>query len=196
MTDRKGAVYLVGAGPGDPGLLTVKGKACIRNADVLVYDHLANESLLDFADPHAERIYVGKKGGCHAMAQQDINNLIVGKARQGLSVVRLKGGDPFVFGRGGEEAQKLAKAGIHFAIVPGVTSAVAVPAYAGIPLTHRHHTATVAFITGHEDPTKERSNIDWNRLSTGAGTLVFLMGIGHLRQIAERLMSHGRPSPR
>lgn len=193
MSTRKGKVYLVGAGPGDPGLLTVKGRDCIRRADVLVYDYLANESFLEFADTHAECIYVGKKGGHHTLAQEGINSLILEKAQQGLTVVRLKGGDPFVFGRGGEEALELAKAGIAFEIVPGVTSPVAVPAYAGIPLTHRHHTATVAFITGHEDPTKERSNIDWSKISTGVGTLVFLMGIGQLKQIAERLVSHGRP---
>jgi uroporphyrinogen III methyltransferase/synthase len=183
---------LVGAGPGDPGLLTLKGKKCIEKGQVIVYDHLANRALLDFAKKDAELIYVGKEGSRHTLSQDKINELIVGKAQQGLNVVRLKGGDPFIFGRGGEEAQDLAKAGIPFEIVPGVTSAIAVPAYAGIPLTHREYTATVAFITGHEDPTKETSHIAWDKLATGAGTLVFLMGVGNLSNIASHLMQHGR----
>ena len=192
ISDKKGKVYLVGAGPGDPGLLTVKAKECLERADVVIYDYLANQAFLDYAGDKAELIYVGKKGGSHTMGQQDINSLIVERAGSGLKVVRLKGGDPFIFGRGGEEAQELAKADISFEIIPGVTSAIAVPAYAGIPLTHRDYTATVAFITGHEDPTKEESNIAWDRLATAAGTLVFLMGVGNLSQIAERLMAHGR----
>lgn len=187
-----GIVCLVGAGPGDPGLLTLKAKACIEKADVVVYDYLANRAFLDFARQDAERIYVGKKGGCHTMSQGDINRLIVDKAKAGLFVVRLKGGDPFIFGRGGEEAQELIEAGVSFEVVPGVTSAIAVPAYAGIPLTHRDHTATVAFITGHEDPTKEVSDIAWDKLATGAGTLVFLMGVGNLEKIAANLIDHGR----
>lgn len=188
----KGKVYLVGAGPGDPGLLTIKAKASIERADVIIYDYLANNALLEYADPKAECIYVGKKGGSHTMRQRDINRLLCEKAKKGLTVVRLKGGDPFIFGRGGEEAQELARAGISFDIIPGITSAVAVPAYAGIPLTHREYTATVAFITGHEDPTKEQSNIAWEKLATGAGTLVFLMGIGNLAHITENLILHGR----
>jgi uroporphyrinogen III methyltransferase/synthase len=190
----KGKVYLVGSGPGDPGLLTLKAKACIEKADVVIYDYLANAVFLDYAKKDAERIYVGKEGGRHTMGQNEINRLIVEKAREGLEVVRLKGGDPFIFGRGGEEAQELVKAGIPFEVIPGVTSAIAVPAYAGIPLTHRDFTATVAFVTGHEDPTKEESNIAWEKISTGIGTLVFLMGVGNLSKIAASLMEHGRSS--
>ena len=189
---KKGIVYLVGAGPGDPGLLTLKAKACLEEADVVIYDYLANEAFLDHADEKAELIYVGKKGGSHTKSQEDINRLILEKARLGNTVVRLKGGDPFIFGRGGEEAEELVKAGVPFEIVPGVTSAIAVPAYAGIPLTHRDYTSTVAFITGHEDPTKEASNIAWDKLATSVGTLVFLMGVGKLPQIAKSLMGHGR----
>ncbi|MCF8061808.1 MAG: uroporphyrinogen-III C-methyltransferase [Deltaproteobacteria bacterium] len=191
-TAEPGMVYLVGAGPGDPGLLTLKARECIERADALVYDYLANPAFLEFAREGAELVYVGKKGGCHTRTQEEINRLIVELARSGSCVVRLKGGDPFVFGRGGEEAEELAAAGIPFEVVPGVTSAVAVPAYAGIPLTHRDMTATVAFVTGHEDPTKGRSSIAWEHLATGVGTLVFLMGVGNLPNIAERLMAHGR----
>ena len=193
MTREKGGkVFLVGAGPGDPGLLTLKAKRCIEQADVVVYDYLANRNFLDYAGEKTELIYVGKKGGSHTMTQKDINRLIVDKAQEGLDVVRLKGGDPFIFGRGGEEAQELRKAGIPFEIIPGITSAIAVPAYAGIPLTHRDYTSTVAFITGHEDPTKEKSDIAWDKLATGAGTLVFLMGVGNLPNISKRLMEYGR----
>ena len=189
---KEGRVYLVGAGPGDPGLLTLRAKDCIERADVVVYDHLANRAFLDYANKQAEILYAGKKGGSHAMSQQEINRLICQKAAMGLTVVRLKGGDPFLFGRGGEEAQELVRAGIHFEVVPGVTSAVAVPAYAGIPLTHRDYASTVAFITGHEDPLKEQSSIDWGKLSSGAGTLVFLMGIGNLTKISRELIRNGR----
>jgi uroporphyrinogen III methyltransferase/synthase len=189
---KKGKVYLIGAGPGDPGLITVKGLACLEKADVVVYDYLANEKLLSHVKEGAERVYVGKKGGDHTLPQDQINRLIVEKASEGKTVARLKGGDPFIFGRGGEEAEELVSAGIPFEIVPGVTSAIAAPAYAGIPLTHRDFTSTVAFITGHEDPTKEESKIAWNKISTGAGTLVFLMGVGNLRNIAEALIRNGR----
>jgi len=188
----KGIVYLVGSGPGDPGLLTIRGKELLSEADVVIYDYLANPQFLEFAKDTAERIYVGKQGGAHTMSQEEINALIVDRALSGKTVVRLKGGDPFIFGRGGEEAQELAKAGVRFEIVPGVTSAISVPAYAGIPLTHRDHTATVAFVTGHEDPLKGTSSIVWDKLATGAGTLVFLMGVGNLPQISESLMKHGR----
>lgn len=187
-----GTVYLVGAGPGDPGLLTLKARDCLAQADVVVYDYLANPVFLDFAREGAECVYVGKKGGCHTRTQEEITRLLVDLALEGRTVARLKGGDPFVFGRGGEEAEALAAAGVPFEVVPGVTSAVAVPAYAGIPLTHRDLTATVAFVTGHEDPAKETSSIAWDRLATGVGTLVFLMGVGNLPFIAERLMTHGR----
>jgi uroporphyrinogen III methyltransferase/synthase len=189
---RKGKVYLVGAGPGDPGLLTLKGQACLSRAAVIVYDNLANRAFLAFASDKAEQVYVGKEAGRHTLPQEAINRLIVEKALEGKEVVRLKGGDPFIFGRGGEEAQELVKAGVPFEVIPGVTSAIAVPAYAGIPLTHRDHTATVAFITGHEDPRKDQSDIAWEKVATGVGTLVFLMGVGNLGQIAETLMKFGR----
>lgn len=192
MKPRSGIVYLVGAGPGDPGLLTIKGLDCIRKADVLVYDYLASNQLLKYAGDSAERIYVGKKGGDHTLRQEEINALLVEKARAGNIVTRLKGGDPFIFGRGGEEAEVLVEAGIPFEIVPGVTSAIAAPAYAGIPLTHRNHTATVAFVTGHEDPTKENSMIHWPSLAQGIGTIVFLMGVKNLPHIVEQLLAHGK----
>jgi uroporphyrinogen III methyltransferase/synthase len=186
-------VYLVGAGPGDPGLITVKGRECIAAADVLIYDYLAAPSLLRHAAATAELIYVGKKGGEHTLPQEEINALIVAKARENKIVTRLKGGDPFVFGRGGEEAEVLVEAGIPFEVVPGVTSAVAATAYAGIPLSHRKLTATIAFVTGHEDPTKEESSIDWASLARGIGTLVFFMGVKNLPNIVGELTRHGRP---
>ncbi|MEJ2659075.1 MAG: uroporphyrinogen-III C-methyltransferase [Desulfobacterales bacterium] len=187
----KGKVYLVGAGPGDPGLITVKGLECIRRADVLIYDFLASPSLLKHACQDTEMIYVGKKGGNHTLSQNRINDLIVEKAQSGSTVTRLKGGDPFIFGRGGEEAEVLIRAGIPFEIVPGVTSAIAAPAYAGIPLTHRNYTSTLAFVTGHEDPIKEASGIDWESLARGIGTIVFLMGVKNLPLITQRLLKHG-----
>ena len=187
----KGKVYIVGAGPGDPGLITVKGLECIKQADVLIYDFLASSALLKHASKNAEIIYVGKKGSDHTFSQDSINTLIVEKAKIGLTVTRLKGGDPFIFGRGGEEAEVLFNANIPFEIVPGVTSAIAAPAYAGIPLTHRKFTSTLAFVTGHEDPTKKESSIDWKSLAKGIGTLVFLMGVKNLHHIREGLISHG-----
>jgi uroporphyrinogen III methyltransferase/synthase len=189
MTTAK--VYLVGAGPGDPGLITVKGKECIQKADVLIYDYLASPDLLKYASKSAQLIYVGKKGGDHTLPQEQISELLVAKAKTGAIVTRLKGGDPFIFGRGGEEAEELAAAGIAFEIVPGVTSAVAAPAYAGIPLTHRQFTSTVAFITGHEDPSKDESSIDWASLAKGIGTLVFFMGVKNLPNIVDQLIRHG-----
>jgi len=186
-------VYLVGAGPGDPGLITVKGRECIEAADVVIYDYLAAPSLLKHASANAELIYVGKKGGDHTLPQGEINALIVAKARENKVITRLKGGDPFVFGRGGEEAEVLVEAGIPFEIVPGVTSAVAAPAYAGIPLSHRKLTSTIAFVTGHEDPSKESSGIDWATLARGIGTLVFFMGVKNLPRIVAELTRHGRP---
>lgn len=188
-----GKVYLVGAGPGDPGLMTVKGLKLLVRADVIVYDQLASPELLKQARPGAEVVYVGKKAGAHTLPQAGINQLLVDKARAGLTVVRLKGGDPFVFGRGGEEAEALAAAGVPFEVVPGVTSAVAVPAYAGIPVTHRAHTTLVTFITGHEDPTKEESTIPWDNLGANPGTLVFLMGVKNLAENCRRLVLAGRP---
>ena len=189
---KQGKVYLIGAGPGDPGLMTLKGKEILSRADVIIYDYLANKAFLAYAKPQAELIYVGKKGGDHTMAQEQINRLIVEKSQTGKTIARLKGGDPFIFGRGGEEAQELVAEGVPFEVVPGITSAISVPAYAGIPLTHRDYTATVAFVTGHEDPLKEESNIQWDKLATGVGTLVFLMGVGNLSRIAENLIRHGR----
>ncbi len=187
-------IYLVGAGPGDPELITVKGKRCIEKADVIIYDYLASASLLKHASETAEKIYVGKKGGDHTLSQDEINALIVQKARAGRTVCRLKGGDPFIFGRGGEEAEMLVQKGLAFEVVPGVTSAIAAAAYAGIPLTHRKLTATLAFVTGHEDPDKEQSGIDWESLARGIGTLVFFMGVKNLPDIARKLIAHGRPA--
>lgn len=193
MKADSGIVYLVGAGPGDPGLLTVKGKECIEKADVLVYDYLASPTLLKLAKDDTEIIYVGKKGGDHTLSQDGINDLLVEKAKTNAVVTRLKGGDPFIFGRGGEEAEVLIDAGIAFEIVPGVTSAIAAPAYAGIPLTHRKFTATVSLVTGHERPDKEESNIDWEAISK-SGTIVFLMGVKNLPNIVERLQKYGKDS--
>ena len=187
----KGKIYLVGAGPGDPGLITVKGREVIGRADCIVYDFLASARLLEHARPGAETIYVGKKGSAKTISQAEINRLIVAKARAGKVVARLKGGDPFIFGRGGEEAEEAVKAGVDFEVVPGVTSAVAAPAYAGIPLTHREFSSAVTFITGQENPIKERANIAWDRLSTGRGTLVFLMGWKNLPFIRKKLLANG-----
>ena len=188
-----GKVYLVGSGPGDPGLITVKGRSLLERAEVVIYDYLANRKFLQYVPQGAEFIYVGKKGGgVHAHTQEEINGMLVAKAREGKRVVRLKGGDPFIFGRGGEEIERLVEEKIAFEVVPGVTAATAAATYAGIPITHRRFTATVAFVTGHEDPTKKTSNIAWDKLATGVGTLVFYMGIKNLPTIAERLMRHGR----
>ncbi|HXY61460.1 MAG TPA: uroporphyrinogen-III C-methyltransferase [Nitrospirota bacterium] len=192
MAQVTGKVYLIGAGPGDPGLITVKGLECVKKADVIIYDYLANERLLDQRRPDAELIYVGKQGSRHTLPQDQINTLIVKKAREGRIVARLKGGDPFIFGRGGEEAEELVDNGIPFEVVPGVTSAISAPTYAGIPLTHREHTASVAFVTGHEDPTKPESKVHWDKISTGIGTLVFFMGMKNLQNIVDNLISHGR----
>jgi len=193
MTQTRGKVYLIGAGPGDPGLITVKAKECIQAADVVVYDYLASPFLLDYAKKEAEIIYVGKKGGDHTLTQEKINLLLVDKAREGKSVARLKGGDPFVFGRGGEEAQELLSYGISYEVIPGVTSAVAAPAYAGIPVTHRDHTSFVSFITGHERPDKKESRMQWDIFAKSDATLVFLMGVKNLSNIATKLMEHGKP---
>jgi uroporphyrinogen III methyltransferase/synthase len=190
----KGFVFLIGAGPGDPGLLTLRGAEALAKADVIVYDYLANPLLLNHARPEAEQIYVGKRAGSHTLSQDEINALLAERAMRGQRVARLKGGDPFVFGRGGEEALALAEAAVPFEVIPGITSAVAAPAYAGIPVTHRGLSSSFAVITGHEDPTKEASSIDWSRLATGIDTLVFLMGVGNLPHIVEQLLAHGRPS--
>lgn len=187
----KGKVYIIGAGPGDPGLITIKAVEALRLADVVIYDNLVNEELLKYAPARARFIYAGKQGGDHALSQEKINDLLAKEARDGNIVARLKGGDPFIFGRGGEEAEVLAGHGVPFEVVCGVTSAIAVPSYAGIPLTHRGLTSTVAFVTGHEDPTKEKSDIDWQAL-TGIGTLVFLMGVKNLGLITDALISRGK----
>lgn len=187
----KGKVYIIGAGPGDAGLMTLKGIDCLREADVVIYDYLAGKDLLKCARRDTRLIYAGKQGGAHTLSQWQINDLLVKEAKAGNVVARLKGGDPFIFGRGGEEAEKLAAHKIPFEVVPGVTSAIAVPAYAGIPLTHRGLTSTVAFVTGHEDPTKEKSDIDWQALSR-IGTLVFLMGVKHIEKIVGELKDNGR----
>jgi uroporphyrinogen III methyltransferase / synthase len=190
---KQGKVYLVGAGPGDPGLITAKGLACLRKANVIIYDRLIDDSLLEEASPRSEKMYVGKGRGCHAMEQKEINLLLIEKARQGKTVVRLKGGDPFVLGRGGEEAEIMAANDIAFEIVPGVSSSYAVPAYAGIPVTHRRLASSFTVVTGHEDPEKGESSIDWSKISAGGDTLVFLMGMGNLAHISNKLIENGRP---
>jgi uroporphyrin-III C-methyltransferase len=187
-----GKVYLVGAGPGDPGLLTIKGRNLIAEADCIIYDYLVNPEILRYARRGAERIDVGKRGTEVSWTQTEINRLLVAKAGQYDRVVRLKGGDPFIFGRGGEEAQALNAVGIEWEVVPGVTAGSAVAAYAGIPITHRGYSSSVAFVTGHEDSVKTHSAIHWQKLATGVDTLVFFMGVGRLNDIAAQLMWHGR----
>ena len=188
---RTGKVYLVGAGPGDPGLMTVRGLQLLREAQVVVYDQLVNPLLLEQVSPQAQQIFVGKQAGRHSIAQNEINEVLVNYALQGNSVVRLKGGDPFVFGRGGEEAESLVDAGIPFEVVPGVSSAVAVPAYAGIPLTHRKMASSFAVVTGHE-AIKSQSAVDWAKLATAVDTLVILMGLHNLSLIVGKLVASGR----
>ena len=185
-------VYLVGAGPGDEGLLTLRGAELLRQADVVVYDALVNADLLRLAPKNAEVIYGGKRASDHAIPQEELNQLLVTKAAAGKCVVRLKGGDPYVFGRGGEEAEELAAAGIPFEVVPGISSIIAAPNYAGIPLTHRDFCSSFTVITGHEDPTKAESNLDWAHLAKTPGTLVVLMGVERIRSIAAQLIAHGR----
>jgi len=189
-----GTVFLVGAGPGDPGLLTRAGADALATADVLVYDRLASPALLALARPDAERIYVGKASSRHALPQEEINALLAELALAGKRVCRLKGGDPFVFGRGGEEAAHLRARGVPFVIVPGVTSSIAVPAYAGIPVTDRSCASSFAVITGHEDAAKAESTLDWAGIAHGADTLVFLMGLANLPTITAQLIANGRPA--
>ena len=179
-------VYLVGAGPGDPGLITVKGRRVLERADCILYDHLASERLLDYAPAHAERIYVGKKRAKHEMTQEEISALLIERARKGLNVVRLKGGDPFIFGRGGEEIEALADAGIPFEIVPGVTTPLGLAAYTGVPLTHRAHTSAVTFVTGHRVDA-----IDWSKAGASE-TVVLFMGLVNFAAIAREMIAHGR----
>ena len=191
--DKKGKVFLVGAGPGDIGLMTIKGLKCLKRADVVVYDYHLNAQVLNYIKKDAESIYAGKRGGHHTMSQEEINAILVDRAKKGLMVCRLKGGDPFVFGRGGEEACALADEGLEFEVVPGVSSSVAAPAYAGIPLTHRKISSSFAVIPGYEDTTKEGSSIAWEKLATGVGTLVFLMAVKNVDVLTEKLISNGKP---
>ena len=187
----RGRVYLVGAGPGDPGLLTLRGREVLALAEVVVYDALVSPRLLDYAPPAAERVYVGKRSSKHTLSQENINRLLVERAGRGKCVVRLKGGDPYVFGRGGEEALALVEAGLEFEVVPGVTAAVAAAAYAGIPVTHRKLASSVGLVTGHEADDKEDSALDWDALARWKGTLVFYMGVANLPTIAGNLLRHG-----
>ncbi len=191
LSSRVGKVFLVGAGPGDPELLTLKGQRCLNQADVVVYDRLVDSRLPNLSPPTAERILVGKKGGRYSFPQEKINELLASKAKEGKQVVRLKGGDPFVFGRGGEEAIFLAQRGIPFEIVPGVSSALAVPAAAGIPVTHRDVSSSVAIITGHQVTDSEQP-VEWERVATATDTLVVLMPLHNLRGIVSKLVLHGR----
>ena len=189
-----GKVYLVGAGPGDPGLITVKGLKCLKKADVVVYDRLVDETILNEAREAAEKIYVGKAANHHTLDQEAINQLLIEKAREGKTVVRLKGGDPFVLGRGGEEAETLSANKIRFEVVPGVSSAVAVPAYAGIPVTHRGVASSFTVVTGHKASGKEARNIAWDKLAEATDTLVILMGMGNLAHVIDQLIKSNRPS--
>jgi len=188
----KGKVYIVGAGPGDIGLITVKGLKCLKKADVVVYDFHLNAQVLNYINHNADFIYAGKRGGHHTMTQDEINSTIVRKAKEGKVICRLKGGDPFVFGRGGEEAEALANEGIEFEIVPGVSSAVAAPAYAGIPLTHRLYSSSLTVVPGYEDTTKEESSINWDALAKGAGTIVFLMAVKNISMVCRTLIEKGK----
>lgn len=187
---RAGTVALVGAGPGDPELITVRGLARLRCADVILYDRLVDRRLVDETPPHALRIYAGKACGAHTLPQSEINALLVAHAQDGRRVVRLKGGDPFVFGRGGEEAEALARAGIPCEVVPGISSAIAVPASAGIPVTHRGVASSFAVVTGHDGD--DGAGVDWSRLATGVDTIVVLMGLASLPRIMDTLVAHGR----
>ncbi len=193
-TEARGKVYLVGAGPGDPELITVKGLRCLQVAEVVVYDRLVNAALLDEVPASTQRIFVGKQPGRHSPRQEEINALLIEQARLGRIVVRLKGGDPCVFGRGGEEALALALAGIAFEIVPGITSAIAVPEYAGIPVTHRGQSGVLTIVTGHETPEHAAPLVDWEALAKLDGTLVILMGVATLSEISRRLLAAGLAS--
>lgn len=191
---KRGKVYLVGAGPGDPGLLTIKARDLLQQADCVIYDYLVNPEILAHARSGAVLINVGKRGTEYTWTQREINDLLVEQTLEHAVVVRLKGGDPFVFGRGAEEAERLAQEGIEWEVVPGVSSGIAAPAYAGIPVTHRNLSSSVTFVTGHESNEKEASSLRWQHLAVGVDTLVFFMGIGRSREIAASLIQHGRPS--
>jgi uroporphyrin-III C-methyltransferase len=190
MRKRRGHVYIVGAGPGDPDLITVKGLKLLKKADVVIYDRLVPASIMRQLPRSAKKIYVGKGAGWHTIDQREIHRITTEQARANNVVVRLKGGDPFLFGRGGEEAQKLRKSGIEFTIVPGVTSAISVPAYAGIPVTHRKYSSSVAIATGHHDPNKKQ-RVNWRRLARAVDTVIILMGIGRLKEIVDELIQGG-----
>jgi len=190
-TTGPGICFLVGAGPGDPGLMTLRGKECIEAADVIVYDYLSNPDFLKWAKPDVELIYAGKKAKDHTLTQDEINAVIVERTKAGKTVTRLKGGDPLIFGRGGEEAQELEAAGVPFELVPGISSSIAGPAYAGIPVTHREHNSQLTIFTGHEDPTKDESSIVYEQIAKAPGTKVMLMGVGRLHTICEALIEHG-----
>ncbi|MFD1957652.1 uroporphyrinogen-III C-methyltransferase [Paenibacillus thailandensis] len=190
----RGIVYLVGAGPGDPRLITVRGMECLKRSDVVVYDRLASPRLLQYVKPEADKIYVGKLPDRHTMKQEEINRLLVDLALQGKTVTRLKGGDPTIFGRVGEEAELLRENGVEFEIVPGITSAISVPAYAGIPVTHRDMASSVSIVTGHESPEKLDKSIQWDKVTHATGTLIFLMGVAKIGYIAEQLIRHGKPA--
>ena len=187
-----GTVYLVGAGPGDPKLLTVYGLECIQKSDVIAYDRLVNPKLLEYAKDSAELIFCGKLPGKHHLIQDEIHTLLVNKAMEGKTVTRLKGGDPFVFGRGGEEAEVLAKHGIPYEVVPGVTAGIAASAYAGIPVTHRDFATSFAIVTGHGRADKGADHLNWPALATGIDTIAFYMGVGNLSYICQQLIAHGR----
>lgn len=193
MMSAKGFVYLVGAGPGDPELLTLRGLKVLQSADVLIYDSLVSPRLIEICPPQTQRIYVGKRRGHHELSQSEINSLLVKEAGKGLTVVRLKGGDPYVFGRGAEEAECLYQAGIPFRVVPGVTAGVGALAYAGIPVTHRDYSSSVVFVTGHDDPDSDRCRVNWPHLATFDGTIVIYMGVTRLKRITQVLIEHGMP---
>ena len=193
MSSKTGKVFLVGAGPGDPELITLKGTLALQKSDVIIYDYLVNPIILNHSRPEVTKIYAGKKHNCHTMKQNEINQLMLHHAKQGKVITRLKGGDPFVLGRGGEEAEILAENDIPFEIIPGITSAIAVPAYAGIPVTHRDFASNVTIVTGHCASSKSSDNINWQELSNLQGTLVFLMGITNLSNIVEKLLQNGKP---
>ncbi len=191
VTQAVGKVYLVGAGPGDPGLLTLKGKILLESADVVVYDALVSPEILAKIAPHAEKIDAGKRMGRHSLLQNQTTELLIAKAREHAIVVRLKGGDPFIFGRGGEEMEDLIAAGVSVEVVPGVTSGIAAPAYAGIPLTHRNYSSSVIFVTGHEMAGKYRPGVNWSAIAQSAETIVVYMGVQNLDRIAHELMTAG-----
>jgi len=188
---KQGKVFLVGAGPGDPGLITVRGVACLRQADVAVYDYLVPKELMDYLPPHAERLFVGKLAGNHFVEQEDINQLLIDKAQEGKRVVRLKGGDPFIFGRGGEECLALVGAGVPFEVVPGICAAVGVSAYAGIPVTQRGYASSLYLVTAHLSSKGAELNINWEQLARAGDTLCIYMGMRILPEIAEQLQQHG-----